>query len=87
MEFILKRWLKDNGVCFDSVICTHGKSKSAWIQDLHIKYMVEDSDIELKNIPLCKLFLVDRKYNKSITGRKRVKSIYDFAGKLLGGYI
>lgn len=83
MELLIERWLKKNGIYFDRVVCTHGKSKTPWVLNLRINYLLDDSSVDLTTVPFCKQYIMSRPYNQKIVGKPRVQSIAEFIENIL----
>lgn len=71
---VTEKWLKVNGIPYDSLIMTSGISKKDYIESCEFDYMIDDKDAlfnEMKDSKT-KMVCVDYEYNKDVSSELRM---------------
>ncbi len=72
------QWVMRNDLPFDGVVCTFGHSKLPWIKTWNIQFMLEDYAFSANTIPECRIYQLDREYNKNNNFGTRIKDVKEF---------
>lgn len=79
------KWLRDNAIDFDVLICTNDESKAYYLKEYNCEYIIENDPAIFKDIEDHFCFttpiLIRKPYNRSYeihTNHVFINSIYDF---------
>lgn len=72
------QWVMRNDLPYDGVVCTLGRSKLPWIKTWNIQYMLDDYAFSAETVPECRIYQLDKPYNKTRFIGTRIPDILAF---------